>query len=598
MRNGVRHRPAKRQRVVGLACALLVFASPLRAEVPYDTEIVGTNDSSLLSDLNTVSQLVTLKDKPPQTEEALHRRVEEDQPRLQTVLQSQGYWEGTVEVSLDLAAKPGRVTLTVAAGPLYRLRQVSLVTPDGGTAPDIGSLDPASFGLKLGDPARSEPVIAAEGKIALAYAERGRPFAKVLDRQVVVDRAGKTMAVTYTVEPGPTAKFGPLTIDGLTRLGQDYVERRIVWQEGQTYDQHAVETTRKRLVDSSLFSSVQIIHAEHVDAAGEVPMRLALVERQRRSLGTGLSYNTSQGLGANGFWEDRNLFGEAESLHVDADVAQQRRDLRANFRKPDFLDKDQDLTTLAELVDENPVAYTARRELAYPALEWRFGSVTTLGGGVQVQQATVTEAARDIIQTYALVGTPLVVRRDTRDDLLNPQSGSRASLMVTPNTSLTAKSLSFVSTRVDGDLYRRIGDQTVLAGFVGLGSIIGMSRDGLPADQRLYAGGGGSLRGYAYQLAGPLAANDKPLGGRSVLQFGTELRVKITDTIGLVPFVEAGNAYETSLPQPAKDMLYDTGIGLRYYTPLGPLRFDVATPLVRRNADSILQVYISIGQAF
>jgi translocation and assembly module TamA len=578
--------------------AALALAVPLRAEVPYDIAIVGTDDSALRSDLNTVSQLVTLRDKPPQTEKALHRRAEEDQPRLQTVLHAQGYWEGTVEVTLDLAAKPGTVTLNVAAGPLYRLQRVSLVTPDGRAAPDIASLDPAGFSLTLGDPARSAPVAAAEGKITDAYAERGRPFAKVLNRKVVVDRAGKTMAVTYTIEPGPTAKFGPLTIDGLTRLGQDYVERRILWQEGRPYDQKVIETTRKRLVDSSLFSSVQIIHADHVDAAGEVPMRLALAERQRHSLGTGLSYNTSQGLGANGFWEDRNLFGEAESLHVDADVAQQRRDLRANFRKPDFLGKDQDLTTLAELVDENPAAYTARRELAYPALERRFGSVYTLSGGVQVQQATVTEAARDITQTYALVGTPWVVRRDTRDDLLNPQTGSRASLTVTPNTSLTAKSLSFVNARVDGDLYRRIGGQTVLAGFVGFGSIIGMSHDGLPADQRFYAGGGGSLRGYGYQLVGPLADNDKPLGGRSILQFGTELRLKITDTIGLVPFVEAGNVYETSLPQPAKGLLYDTGLGLRYYTPLGPLRFDVATPLVRRNADSIVQVYISIGQAF
>jgi translocation and assembly module TamA len=88
------------------------------------------------------------------------------------------------------------------------------------------------------------------------------------------------------------------------------------------------------------------------------------------------------------------------------------------------------------------------------------------------------------------------------------------------------------------------------------------------------------------------------LGGRSLLQFGAELRTKITETIGVVPFLEAGNVYEKPFPTFGGRLLYDAGIGLRYYTPIGPLRFDIATPLRRRSADSVLQVYVSIGQAF
>jgi translocation and assembly module TamA len=590
--------------VAVLAMLLLVWGGalqPAHANVPYKVEFTGTSEKQLLSELNAASQLEKLKDKPPESEEGLRRRADDDIPRLKEVLHSEGYWEGEVEYSVATAAKPAKVTVTVRPGPLYHLKQVTITAPEGGPPPDIAGLDTAVFGLKLGDPAKAAPVRDAERKITDEYARRGRPFAKVSGHKFVVDRGTKTMSVTYVVEPGPRAKFGPVTIGGLSRLGRDYVERRIAWREGGDYDERKVDDTRKALTDSGLFSTVRIEHADRVDAAGEAPMRISLAERPPRSIGAGLYYNTSEGFGANAFWEHRDLFGEGEKLRLDLDVGQQRRDLIANFRKPDFLgSRDRDLTALAEVVDENPIAYTARRELVSPGLEQRFGGIYSAGIGVEAQHASVTEAARDISETYSLAGLPLFLRRDTRDDVLNPTQGSHESLLLTPNTSFSGPSLTFLNSRLDTDVYRRLGetDDYIAAAFLGVGSIVGPARDTLPADQRLYAGGGGSLRGYGFQLAGPLGPGEKPLGGRSLLQFGTELRAKITESIGIVPFVEAGNVYTNPFPDFRGGLLYDAGIGLRYYTPIGPLRFDIATPLRRRSVDSAVQVYISIGQAF
>jgi translocation and assembly module TamA len=586
--------------VTVVLCTVGVPASAL-ADVPYETHFAGSDDEALVAQLNGVSQLVQLQAKPPDSEAGLRRRAEEDLPRLKQAIESQGYWEGDVTYAVALDAAPAVVTVTVTPGPLYRLGEVKLVMPDGGAAPELASSDPATFGLSIGDPARSGPVLDAEGKIVDAYGRRARPFAKIADRKVVVDRGTKTMSVTYTVEPGPRVRFGDTTLDGLTRLNSPFVERRIAWAAGQDYDTGKVEATSKSLTNSGLFSSVRIDHADAPDAAGAVAMRIVLVERRPRSVGAGLSYNTSEGFGANAFWEHRNLFGGAEKLRIDGDVAQQRRDLRANFRSPDLFGvKDRDLTGLAEFVDEDPVAYTARRELVSPGVEQRFSDIYTAGVALQVQHARVTEASREITQTYSLAGVPLFLHRDTRDDILNPQKGSYATFALTPNTSISGTHLTFLTSRIDLNAYRRIGesDRTVIAGFLDIGSIVGEARDTLPADQRIYAGGGGSLRGYGYQLAGPLGPGNKPLGGRSLLQFGGELRLKITDAIGIVPFLEAGNVFEASYPNFSGGLLYDTGIGLRYYTPVGPLRFDIATPLRRREGDAIVQLYISIGQAF
>ena len=119
----------------------------------------------------------------------------------------------------------------------------------------------------------------------------------------------------------------------------------------------------------------------------------------------------------------------------------------------------------------------------------------------------------------------------------------------------------------------------------------------LPADKRLYAGGSGSVRGYAYQRAGPIDQFDVPVGGRSSLEFGAELRTRITPTIGLVPFIDAGNVYPTNYPDNGS-LFYSAGLGVRYYTAIGPIRLDLAFPIAKPATDKAFQIYISVGQAF
>ena len=591
--------PFRRAVLLSLFAAAISIGAA-RAEMPYKVEITGIDDNQVARDVDASSQLVKLKNRPPASAAALRRRADDDMPRLKQVVESAGYRAATVGYAVDLAAQPAKVTVTVVPGPLYRLDKVTLQTPEGGAPPGIDVDRPSAFGLEIGGPASSAPVLAAEAKIVDAFAQHGRPFAKVSHRRVVVDHGTRTMTVTYTVEAGPSAKFGALTIDGLKTIDRHYVERRVDWQRGQAFDSRKVETTRKALVDSGVFNAVRIVNGKELDGAGEVPMMIYLTEGPPRSIGAGIAYNTSEGFGAKTFWETRNLFGGAEKLRLSADFAQNRLGLVANYRQPDFLRRNNDLVATAELAQDTPVAYTSRRERLFSGIERRFGRLVTGGVGLQFEHANVTEAARQITQTYSLAGVPLYVRRDTTDDLLNPTRGTRASATITPYTSITGSSLTFASSRVTGSAYRKLGSggRFTIAGFGALGSIVGESRDGLPADKRLYAGGGGSLRGYGYQLAGPLGPDHKPLGGRSSVELGGELRVKITETIGLVPFVEAGNVYDQSYPKLGNRLLYDTGIGVRYYTPVGPVRFDVAVPLSRRPGDAAFQIYISLGQAF
>ena len=132
-----------------------------------------------------------------------------------------------------------------------------------------------------------------------------------------------------------------------------------------------------------------------------------------------------------------------------------------------------------------------------------------------------------------------------------------------------------------------------------LGSIAGTSRNDIPADERFYAGGGGSIRGYGYQLAGPLDDENDPIGGRSLIELNGELRYRMSDTIGLVYFIDGGTVADNALPSLEEDVFIGTGIGVRYITPIGPLRADIGIPLDRRSdVDDMFQIYVSIGQAY
>lgn len=574
------------------------------AVVAYGPRIEGVEDSKLMSMLRDLSQLFSLKDKPPDTVIGLHQRARADLDRLKPAMQGAGYWEAELDYTIDENAQPVTATITVRPGPLYRLAKVELKTPTGSVPPALADPSPAALGLKIGGPALTEAVVNAEAIIAEQYANEGRPFAKVVDREVVIDRATKEMMVTYTVDAGPRVRFGPHAISGLEHLDADYVQRRVKWHAGDVYDARLVERTRRALVDSGLFSSVRIDTAPAQADDEPVPLTITVVERVRRSIGAGLDYDTTQGIGGSAFWEHRNFLGGGENLRFQGDVAQQRFAALARFRNPDVLRTDQDFVAEAELSDDLPDPYESRKLRLFSGLERNLQPQLSVSAGLQFEAAEVTQKALfDDVPSeieYTLLGFPVSARFDQTDSKLDPTRGHRESFTVTPYTSVSGTDLAFVSLAGRASAYQSLDPNSryILAGFAGLGFILGESTNRLPADKRLYAGGGGSVRGFGYQRAGPLANGDLPTGGVSSIDLGVELRMKLTETIGIVPFFDAGSAYRSTVPNPGSDMFYGAGIGVRYYTPIGPLRLDVAFPLNKRSEDSPFQLYISIGHAF
>ena len=586
-----------------------------RPRVPYEVELTGVEDGGLLSMLNEASSLVALKDDPPPSVLGLERRAQADRDRLQAALRSAGYYDARLDLRVDADARPAKVTVAVQPGPVYRFKTIAVNTPGGGLLPGE-PIKPADIGLKEGEPARAPQVVSAEAELLTRLRQRGHAFARSTDRQVVVDHSDRSMDVTYTVDPGPRIRYGEVRVEGAEDVDVDLIRDRMPWKAGDVYNPTELDTGRQRVAQLEMFETVRVALAPEPGPDGVTPVVITVAERKPRFIGFGITYSTTDGLGGRAYWGHRNLFGGAEQLRVSAEVGRvagdsgsstgkrsslDLPDLRfgVSFRKPDFLAVRQSLLLSFQVASEQPPAYDLVGTRLTGALEREVTDQLKISYGVTSEAAEVRTTDR-IYQT-ALVGVPLGLSWDGTDNLLNPTRGQRASVQLTPWFPAGGDTDSpFTVAQVNGSYYHDIaGDgRYVAAARVGIGSIVGTTLSDVPPNHRFYAGGGGSVRGYSFQKAGPRDRAGNPTGGRSLFETGLELRIKVTDTIGVVPFVDAGTVYDSAFPDFGSPLRVGAGLGLRYYTGFGPLRVDVGVPVNREDGDDAWQLYLSLGQAF
>jgi translocation and assembly module TamA len=596
------------RRLVAALCLAAVVTLPASAqETPYKVELSGVEDGTLRSLLEGTSSLFRLVEEPPPSPIGLRRRADSDRDRLVTALRSAGYYDGSVEVAINTDVQPAQVDVQVTPGPAYTFDAITVASASGDalpgnpiTAPDIG--------IGPGTRAQAASVVDGQARLTGLLAERGYAFARVTDRQAVVDHGTRTMDVAYTVDPGPLTRLGEVRVQGLERIDQDLVRNRIPWHTGDVYSLQEIEKARDALTDLNVFSTVRVDLAGEPGPEGVTPVTVTVAERPRRFLGTTLRYDTSEGVAGNVYWGHRNLFGGGENLRLSAevgrlltnDVSETEFGITGEFRKPDFLMLDQTLVLNAAVLREQPEAYQRDAITTSALLQRVLFEGFIVRYGVAAERSRVREKATDETTTSTLVGLPVGLTWDNTDNLLNPVQGFRTDLSVTPWKQIGGEGANFLVSRWTNSAYYDIADdgRWVLAGRFSLGSILGADASALPPDKRFYAGGGGSVRGYGYQEVGPRDTGDQPTGGSSLIELGAELRVKVTDTIGVVPFIDGGNVYEKAIPDFSGGLRWGAGLGLRYYTDFGPIRFDFAVPLNKQTGDDSFQIYISLGQAF
>jgi translocation and assembly module TamA len=384
-----------------------------------------------------------------------------------------------------------------------------------------------------------------------------------------------------------------------------------------------------------VFSQVSLQIGSAVDDTGGVPVTFKVRERSRHAITLGAAYSSDLGGSATVTWTDRNVFGNAEQLTVKAsandlggsDTTGLGYNTSATYLMQDFGRRDQSLQFMVGALKQSLQAYDQTARTSGVTLIRKIStSWTASAGGTTTDEQVVQNL---ITYNYTLFALPLNVSFDSTrlaSPLDDPRRGIRASLTLTPTLALGHPNATFVISQLktsgyfDLDHLLPIGPgRTVLAASALAGLAQGAGETSLPPDQRFYAGGSGTIRGYAYQSVGPKfpkggPAEYLPTGGTSIEAGSLELRQRFGANFGAAIFVDAGrvSANLRAVPGEAhagvmaipEGLRIGAGVGLRYYTPIGPIRLDVAVPVNATANDreapgyGSFQVYIGLGQAY
>ncbi len=589
----------------------IAFERPATA-VAYEVELTGVELGVARSLIEQALEVYRKQEDGAQSLAFLRRRAQGDVATAQKILKSFGYHEATVEVDVDEvpledgAAPPEDAPggLAIARIKVEQNRRYSLsehrftLTNTGPGAPPKVP-DAADRPNHVGNPANAARILNVEDRVVERLREKGRPYAKRTGRDAVADPEDATIAVETTVDTGRSYVFGDVTYEGAEGVDRAYLDTYRTFTPGERVDPEALTLFQRALIATGLFNVGNVALPEEPPSGEAAPVLVTLEEAPPQTIGGGVRYDTDAGPAVTGEYEHRNLFGSNETVTLEALIGLEEQSLDSRYRVPQFGQSGQDLVFGLDLRRIDDEAFEEIGGTFAAGLEREITPQLTIGAGGLIELSRLDDVNGR--RTSKLVGVPVFAAFDSTDDRLDPSRGIRARLSATPFSGYVGDTPAAFAI-VDGTLSTYFDltgrKRYILAARGRLASALSGSEDVVAANRRLFSGGGGSVRGYGERFIGPLDADGDPTGGLSALELGLELRARVARDIGVAGFIEAGSVSNEVAPVFDEGVQVAVGAGVRYFSPIGPLRLDVGIPVNPRAADDAFQVYISIGQAF
>ncbi len=550
------------------------------------------------------------RDSPPPTLTLLEAIARDDARKMKKVLRAESFYNASIKISVVDRDQSLRLYFTVTTGNPFRIRSVVIENAGPELAEDFSLPVGGEIGLAAGDPGTSTAILAAETALLDRFRRAGYPDAAMAGREVVVDYSDESVSVTYRVDPGPRSSFGRTDFEGLKGVREKLVRKQIPWQPGAVFNPEQVQILRNRLGRTGLFTTILLSIEQSRDppAAEEgkpSPLRpldilVTLRERDRYTLGLEAGYGTDIGFGGAVSWEDRNfLFGRGDLFRLRIFGSKDLYYAEGLYRVLSFLHPDQSLNFAVQPVYDRPRAYTSYRWRASALLRREFGDAFVVSGGTAYTFDRVEQFDEE--EEFFLCSIPLSaqVQAGRRKDQRFQRAGALFLVQGEPYWDVKRENY-FVKTMATANFIYRVpgADFLTATARVTVGNLPEADLEEVPADLRFYAGGANSIRGYAYQKVSPMVGRD-PVGGLSLLTAGLEFNCEVIGDFGAAAFLDGGAAFAGDRPQFGDEIRWGTGVGLRYFTPIGPIGADLGFPIEpRKGIDSAFQVYVSVAQIY
>jgi translocation and assembly module TamA len=544
--------------------------------------------------------------KDPANAAQIGRRASSDADMLIQLLRSEGYYDADVAARTERSGENSlRVILTADPGNQYHFASVEL--PGLEAAGEDSTKLRETFAVKAGDPVIAKDVIAAGVALTNALGEQGFAEAKLGNQDIEVNHQTRLATLALPVNPGPVARFGAIHVTGKPPFSARHVGIIARFKRGDQFKRSKIDDLRRALIATTLVANADI-KVVPVKNGRIVDIDVNLEPAPRHTIAGDIGYGTGQGALVEVTWTDRNFFNPEGALTLRGIAGTMEQLAGVEFRKSNFVQRDQTLDLQFTASHQKFDAYEAKTVLLGGHIErlsnfiWQKKWTWSYGAQVLATDENGVFSLDGIkdTRTFFIAALPLTLGYDGSDSLLDPTKGFRLSGWISPEYSGRGESLTYARAQIDASAYRPVSERVVVAGRVRLGTIVGADTFDLAPSRRFYSGGGGSVRGYGYQQLGPKDVDGDPIGGRGLAEFALEARIRLKQfggNLGIVPFFDGGSLSTETFPD-FKQWRLAAGAGVRYYSLFGPIRIDVGVPLNRKKGDGPFAVTVSLGQAF
>ncbi|MDE3155974.1 MAG: BamA/TamA family outer membrane protein [Acidobacteriota bacterium] len=551
---------------------------------------------------------------------------ESDVQRVRAYFIDHGYPNVTVTSKIAYTDEREAVNLTVVVdkGAAVRISTVTFTGFDAVPAARRLALE-GDVPLTAGAPLARDDLVAAHAMAVHALEDAGYPYAQV---QTQVARVGPMdVAIGFQAEPGLLGHFGAVTIVGNRSVTDEIVRRELLFRPGERYSRARLQATQRKLYGLGLFQFVDVHASLTTPPSAEVPIRITVTEGKHHHVEFGIGYGTEEKLRGDVQWRQVNFLGGARSASVHGRWSSIDRGVRADFTQPSLATPHYQLKLEGQRWYTNAPAYLLVASGGSATVVHDAGSPTVWQVSLEAERDTsriASDALNDPLLRNDLIalglnpvtgeqaGTRVALAadftRNTAGNLLNATHGYVINLHVEQAGRWLPGAFNYTLVSADLRHYLGLGHGVVLATRAQAGDVEpqGGRNTNIPFSKRYFLGGATSIRGWGRYEVSPLSESGLPIGGDSMLMGSTELRTPIVGRLGGVMFLDLGNVWRQPDTFQLADLRYAVGAGLRYETPVGPIRFDFGyqlnpipglivsgQPQTRR-----WRIHFSIGQAF